>query len=169
MASWKDSFSKFAQSAVSKSKEMAEVTRLNLDTNTQEQKIKDLYATMGEYVMERPELVSAEDETFAAGMVTLNELKEKIEQNRAALLALRNVALCPACGIEISRDNKFCPGCGAPVVLPQVVAEPEETAAQEDTVEVAAEMEADKVCSACGAPVEANAVFCGECGAKVNE
>ena len=57
MASWKESMNRMAQSAVAKSKEMAEITRLNLDINNCEQRIREVYITMGQYVLENEHLM----------------------------------------------------------------------------------------------------------------
>ena len=60
MAGWKESVGRFAQSAVSKSKEMAEITRLNMEISNQEQRLRELQGKLGQFVCEHPELVPAE-------------------------------------------------------------------------------------------------------------
>jgi membrane protease subunit (stomatin/prohibitin family) len=52
-------------------------------------------------------------------------------------------ATCPACGIPLPRNVKFCPECGANI-------------------------KARDKCANCGAKLEPNAKFCAECGTKTN-
>ena len=60
MAGWKESVGRFAQNAVSKSKEMAEITRLNMEISNQEQRLRELYGQLGQYLVENPDLVPAD-------------------------------------------------------------------------------------------------------------
>lgn len=74
---------------------------------------------------------------------------------------------CTACGATYSREMQFCMRCGSPVkyrneqasgqgsIKPKPV-DPEDAVVK--TVKDPA------VCPACGLPVEADDVFCGECG-----
>ena len=48
MAKWGEKFSRATQAAISKSKEMAEVTRLNVEISTYTQNMKELYTQVGE-------------------------------------------------------------------------------------------------------------------------
>lgn len=153
MASWKESMGRMAQTAVAKSKEMAEVTRLNLEISNLEQQIKEIYLQAGEYLLTRPELLPVGDETVSQQLESLSALGEKLEQSRQSLLDVRNLNICPSCGAEVSRVSKFCDRCGAAMdrsILEQVPS-------------------AAPVCPGCGAPVDKGAVFCGNCGTKLDQ
>ncbi len=152
MAFWKDNVGRMAHNAVTKSKEMAEITRLNLEISNQEQKIKELYTSAGEYLLNNPQLVDAQDETFSQKRESLAQLQEKIEQSRQALLDVRNINVCPSCGAEVNRSSRFCDRCGTEMVR---------TALDHE--------EAKPTCPSCGAEVEGGSAFCGACGAKLNE
>lgn len=150
MASWKENMSRFAQSAVMKSKEMAEVTRLNVEISNTEQKMCELYRQLGEYLVQHPELLPTADETVQGLHTSLLELQEKLETVKQTLLDVKNTNICPSCGAEVSRSSKFCDRCG--------------TAMGRSDLE---NTEKGAFCPQCGAQVEASALFCENCGAKI--
>ena len=51
MAGWSEKFNKMTQTAISKSKEVTEVTRLNMEINSLNQSIKEIATKIGEYVL----------------------------------------------------------------------------------------------------------------------
>ncbi len=145
MANWKDSIGKVTQSAISKSKEVAEITRLNMEISTLTQKVKDLYSQAGERVLEAG--LAADDPVIADLASQLATLKQSIQMNRDKLNEVKNVNICPNCGAEISRTSRFCDKCGTEIIK----------APQEPPM---------GVCKVCGSPIEKDALFCGNCGAK---
>lgn len=149
MANWKESFNKVTQSAISKSKEMAEVTRLNMEISAQTQKVKELYAQAGERVLEGG--LAADDSVIASLASQLAELRQGIQANQDKLNDVKNVNICPNCGAEVARTSKFCDKCGTEIVR-EAEAQP-----------------APAVCKACGAPIDKDALFCGACGARQDE
>ena len=150
MAGWKESVGRFAQNAVSKSKEMAEITRLNMEISNQEQRLRELYGQLGQYLVENPDLVPADRQDAQALLQEVAQVKAGIEASKATLLEVRNVNICPGCGAEVSRSSKFCPSCGA----------------QMDR-SVMERLNQAPVCPSCGAELEPGAAFCGNCGAKL--
>lgn len=150
MAGWKESVGRFAQSAVTKSKEMAEITRLNMEISNQEQRLRELYGKLGQFLVENPQLVPAEAQEAQSCLQEVAQVQAGIEASKATLLEVRNVNICPGCGAEVARTSKFCPSCGAQMdrsVMERLAQTP--------------------VCPACGAEVEAGSAFCGSCGAKL--
>ena len=150
MAGWKESVGRFAQNAVSKSKEMAEITRLNMEISNQEQRLRELYGQLGQYLVENADLVPADRQDAQALLQDVAQVKAGIEASKATLLEVRNVNICPGCGAEVSRSSKFCPSCGA----------------QMDR-SVMERLNQAPVCPGCGAELEPGAAFCGNCGAKL--
>ncbi len=150
MAGWKESVGRFAQNAVSKSKEMAEITRLNMEISNQEQRLRELYGQLGQYLVENSDLVLADRQDAQALLQEVAQVKAGIEASKATLLEVRNVNICPGCGAEVSRSSKFCPSCGA----------------QMDR-SVMERLNQAPVCPSCGAELEPGAAFCGNCGAKL--
>ena len=150
MAGWKESVGRFAQNAVSKSKEMAEITRLNMEISNQEQRLRELYGQLGQYLVENADLVPADRQDAQALLQEVAQVKAGIEASKATLLEVRNVNICPGCGAEVSRSSKFCPSCGT----------------QMDR-SVMERLNQAPVCPSCGAELEPGAAFCGNCGAKL--
>lgn len=152
MAEWKASVSRFAQNAVSKSKEVAEITRINMEISNIEQKIKKAQRELGAYVLEHPEVVNVQDETISALLAEAAEGGEELAKQKQTLMDVRNVNICDSCGAEVSRTSKFCGKCGAPM--------------DRSVLETS---EATNTCPDCGAPLEEGMAFCANCGKKLGE
>ncbi len=153
MANWSEKFNKMTQSAISKSKEVAEVTKLNLEISGFNQDLKELYTKAGQYVLENG--IGAGDETLEDLAAQMLAIKNSIAADEEKIRAVKNINICPKCGASVSRSSRFCDQCGAEMV---VAVPQEETAAEEAP--------AGSVCKNCGAPIEEGALFCGSCGAK---
>lgn len=150
MAGWGEKFNKVTLSAISKGKEVAEITKLNMEISSLNQNLKEAQAQIGAYVMEQG--LFAEDETIAQLCEKARKVQADIAADQEKLKALKNVQICPACGAEVPRTSKFCNKCGAPITQPEPVP--------------AAEEEPQTFCTECGAPLEKGAVFCANCGAR---
>ena len=167
--------SRMAQNAVAKSKEVAEVTRLNVEIGSLQQRVREQCGRLGEYLMAHPELLPEGDETIRQILQAAAECQAKIAQDNQQILEIRNINLCPRCGAEVSRASRFCDKCGAVLERPviavpgqEVPAQPE-PAAQPEPVQAASAEPVQRFCAQCGSPVEEGALFCGECGARQDE
>lgn len=49
----------------------------------------------------------------------IKEVEAQIERDRIAIRELKNIELCPQCGAEVVRGNRFCPQCGSPMAAAQ--------------------------------------------------
>lgn len=151
MAGWGEKFSKMTQSAVNKSKDVAEITKLTLNNNSLEAEIKNVSDQIGEYVVANNLL--AEDEIIGQKLAQIEELKAAMEANNAKIREIKNIAICPVCNAEVPATSNFCDKCGAQMKKEEPVAE-EEPAVVE------------KVCVKCGATLAEDAAFCANCGEK---
>ncbi len=154
MAAWKESVSRFAQSAVSKSKEVAEVTRLNMEIGNLEQRIKETHASLGRYMLEHPEFLPVGDAQVDEFRRQIEEVQGQIERDRVAIRNLKNIELCPNCGAEVAKGNLFCSRCGAHIA-PAQPSQPEPAPVL--------------ICPQCGQPLDEGAIFCGNCGADLRK
>lgn len=145
MGNWGQKLSKMTQSAITKSKEMAEVTRLNMEINTLEQNMKDIHMKIGEYVAENELL--GEDETIRKYLEEIKKAKEELEKNQEKIKEVRNINICSNCGAEVARTSKFCDMCGTEIMRVSLETE-------------------QKLCKNCNTPIEEGALFCGNCGSK---
>lgn len=146
---WSEKFNQITKTAVTKSKEVAEITKLNMEINSAEQKIRELATQIGLIVADQKLL--ADNEPVAALTAQIEALRETIAMAQGTIRGIKNLDVCPNCGAQVSRTSRFCDKCGHPMERP----EPEEPAQA-------------PVCPACGAPLEPEAAFCSNCGTKLS-
>jgi NADH pyrophosphatase NudC (nudix superfamily) len=96
-----------------KGKDVIEITKLNAQIASEKDKIKDLYAKIGEEVYKSYSagVASANDEICAQIKnieTVINELTQKV-------LDLKNASKCPNCCEEVTKETRFCPKCGTKV------------------------------------------------------
>ena len=101
MASWTEKLNQMTQNAISKSKEVAGVTKLNLEISTLNQNIKNIQTEVGAYVLENGLL--KEDASVVEWASKVASLKAEIEANSEKIHDLKNISICPGCGAEVSR------------------------------------------------------------------
>lgn len=152
--------SQASQSTLQKTRDMADVAKINMQISDEEKKMNDTYLQIGKLYME---LHASDSEEAFQGMVqTIADAQANIKEFEAQIQEIKGVVRCEKCGAEVSREAAFCPACG--MKMPEIVPEemvPEETAAQE------AEAVVEKKCSNCGTVLGTDALFCSECGTKV--
>lgn len=94
-----------------KAKEVADVAKVNGDIRTLEAKINTLYATLGKAFYEaNKELAEGE---FSSYIQSVNECKQQMRENQVKILDIKGIRICPACGMEVAKENVFCTSCGA--------------------------------------------------------
>lgn len=147
-----------AQAAAKKSGELVEVTKLNVNINTEEDKIQKLYSQIGKSIYER----------FSASGIAEDDIKEACEaivvheQNVKALkdkiAEVKGTKQCVGCGNEMEKTQIFCSKCGA---------KNEVASASANAAEGSAQQAAAVICPACGASLPAGSAFCTNCGSKI--
>ena len=148
---WGDKLNQITKSAVSKSKEMAEITRLNMENSSSEQKIKELAVQIGTLVVDQQLLmVNVQVAEWAAQIA---ELRVAVAKNLETIREIRNINICSNCGAEVSRTSKFCDKCGSPM----------DRSVLEESMAAAV-----PTCPNCGERLEPGALFCTNCGTKVS-
>ena len=148
---WGDKLNQITKSAVSKSKEMAEITRLNMENSSSEQKIKELAVQIGTLVVDQQLLM--DNVQVAEWAAQIAKLREAVAKNQETIREIRNINICSNCGAEVSRTSKFCDTCGSPMARSVL----EESMAA-----------AVPTCPNCGERLEPGALFCTNCGTKVS-
>lgn len=137
MASWSDRFTQMTQSAISKSKEVAGVTKLNMEIGSLNQEIKNIQTQVGAYVLDNGFLM--ENPYIADWAEKVKGFKAEIEAKNEKILELKNVIVCTKCGREVSRSNRFCEHCGAEIIIKAPVADTAEAPVAETVANSAAE------------------------------
>ena len=149
MANWSEKFNKITQTAISKGKEVTEITKLNVEVVSLNQNLKEITTKIGQYVLEHELLL--EEEEVVTLVNQAKEVKANIEATQKKILEAKNAQVCSSCGAEIAKNSKFCNKCGAEVKV--------EVQTEEEVI-------VEKKCQNCGVVLEADAAFCGECGTK---
>jgi DNA-directed RNA polymerase subunit RPC12/RpoP len=143
-----------AQAAAKKSSEIVEVTKLNANVSSEEDKIQKLYTQMGKAVYQKfSETGNTEDylkeacEQIVAHEQNIKALKEKIAE-------VKGIKTCIGCGAEMERAQIFCSKCGTKNDIAQAASE-------------AAAAAPAPACPSCGTPVVPGSAFCTNCGTKL--
>lgn len=127
--------SQAGQTAVQKTKEMADVAKLNSAVSDEEKRIEDSYKEIGKLYVS---LHTADHEAdFDAYFSAIQEAENKIKEYRQQLKEIKGVVKCEKCGAEVAKDAAFCSSCGAPM--------PKETPAEEAPVAEAVEVASEPV------------------------
>lgn len=144
-----------AQAAAKKSGELVEVTKLNVNINSEEDKINKLYTQIGKAVYEKYSAsgIAEEDVTAFCEAITVHETN--IKALREKIADVKGTKACVGCGADMDKNQIFCSKCGAKNELAPSAAE--EAAQQAATIS----------CPSCGATLAAGSAFCTICGAKI--
>lgn len=145
--------SQAGQTAVQKTKEMADIAKLNSSISDEEKKINDSYREIGKLYVS---LHDADHEVdFAELIANIHDAEGKIAEYQQQIKDIKGVVRCEKCGAEVSNNAAFCSSCGAPMpVVKPVEAE---------------EKQEEQKCSKCGAALSPDEKFCTACGNPVEE
>ena len=101
------------QDAVNKTKEVAEVAKLNNNINSAKNKIDDLYKQIGQAFAERN--ADTTEEPYAGLLAQIAEQKKLISDKREEIGAVKGFRSCPNCGAKVADGVAFCGKCGTQV------------------------------------------------------
>lgn len=121
--------SQAGQSAVQKTKEMADVAKLNSAIADEERRIDSNYLEIGKLYVAR--YGEAPEAGFDSMIAAINESQEKIKGYQQQIKDIKGVVTCEKCGAEVSGEAAFCSSCGAPLPVAKPVEEPVETPAED--------------------------------------
>lgn len=177
-----DTISSKSKEVATKAKELAEISNLNGQIETQKKIINQMYLEIGSkyYAAYREEC----EEKFPQQSQNINNASTAISQMTEQVQVLKKVQKCPNCNTGVLAESQFCANCGTNLVntppVQPIYASPEQPtytetkkpineapvseATKGEQVDKTSEV---KNCAACGASLEDDAVFCPECGKKV--
>ena len=120
------------QTAVEKTKKVADIAKLNSYIYDEEKRIENNYREIGKLYVS---LHGEEPEEELAGMITaIREAEEKICGFRRQITEIKGIVVCEKCGAEVPLNAVYCSSCGAamPTGTPAEEAQEEaETPAEE--------------------------------------
>ncbi len=144
--------SQTSQGVVQKTKDTAEVIKLNGMISDEEKRINNLYMQIGKLYFEVHEETC--EECFTSMISDIKESKSKISQYSEQVKKLKGIVRCPNCGGDVQYGSPFCSSCGTKIEV------------ENSTVNGAANV---LRCSKCGMPIKDGCAFCTHCGTKVEE
>ena len=101
-----------AKAVAKKSSGIAEITKLNMNISTEEDKVSKAYSYIGKVVYDAFQAGEDMPESFREQCVKLQESKVSIEKMKTKILELKNSKICPGCNEKLELDVAFCPKCG---------------------------------------------------------
>lgn len=143
--------SQTSQGVVQKTKDTAEVIKLNGLISDEEKRIAAFYSEIGKTYFELHK--DSYEPDFEQMILGIKESHTKINTYSEQVKRLKGVVRCPNCGGEVAYGAPFCSSCGSKMN-------------NENTAAPAAQSNVQR-CVNCGLPLAPDAAFCTNCGAKV--
>lgn len=142
-----------AQAAAKKSGELVEITKLNVNIGSEEDKIQKLYTQIGKSIFEKYNATGMADADVKDNCEAIKLHEQNIKALKDKIMEVKSVKNCVSCGSEMDKTQLFCAKCGSR----NDIAPSQETAQQSATM----------FCPSCGATLPAGSAFCTGCGAKL--
>lgn len=142
--------SQAGQDALQKTREMADMAKINSMIADEEKRINNIYYQIGK--MYAVLHLDDYENCFSSLMDSLNESENKIENLKVKIQELKNVSKCVHCGAEVSATAKYCNACG--------------NAITNNSVDVFQDSNMIK-CDSCGNMIKKDMNFCTKCGTPI--
>ncbi|MDF2839225.1 MAG: hypothetical protein K0S60_928 [Evtepia sp.] len=149
-----DKLNKMANVATEKASGAIEIGKLNLKINTEEKKIEESTAKIGECLLTSLDASQEYDEGIMQLYEEIKTSRAVIASIKAELASLSGSFICPSCSAKNPPESKFCRECGTKL---------EAEHPEEDPVEIV-----EVLCPNCGATVGSEEKFCTQCGTKLD-
>ena len=167
------------QGVVQKTKDTAEIIKLNGAISDEEKKVNNAYFQIGQLYFSKYRDNADEDFSFLVEQV--NNSLSQIEDLKQQIQHIKGVKVCNNCGAEIPENSMFCIGCGAKIVMQSEVNTNNfiRCVKCNNLVEkglkfctfcgstLADNTVIKTKCAVCGADLNGEVAFCSECGTKV--
>ena len=126
-----------AKAAAKKSGSVVEVTRLNININTEEEKIRKIYTDIGKQLYEDYNEGKIIGEKLLEHCLKIDDIIGSIADMREKILELKNIKACPNCGMELDIEMEYCYKCGRKQDEPQLaeITEQDESSIEESNTE----------------------------------
>lgn len=108
----KQSIEKAAKTAVSKSTELLEVTKLKISIADAESEIDRLMRDIGRTIYEAYSKNEEPNEDISETCLMIDAKYAEIEEKQARIIECKNMIACPNCGKGIEKGSDYCSKCG---------------------------------------------------------
>lgn len=144
-----------SQEVVQKTKETAEILKLNSVISDEENQLKEYYIELAKAYYEANK--DSAPEEYASYFANITEKHTNIANLNDQINKVKGMFPCPNCGASLQPEALFCSSCGTKIEKP------------EKPAPVAEEATDVKRCSKCGEPLQEGYAFCISCGTKVEQ
>lgn len=127
--------SQAGQTTMQKTKELADIAKLNSMIADEEKRINHAYTDIGKLYFEHH--AKDNDEMFSSSIQSINEANEKIVNLKNQTAEIKGIVKCEKCGAEVAKNAAFCGACGNP--MPVTAHAPAEQKTTEEASETAPE------------------------------
>ena len=110
-----------AKAAAKKSGSVVEVTKLNMNISTEEEKVRKIYSDIGKQLYVDYTEGKIVGEKLLEYCTRIDEIIANIDEMREKILGLRNVKACPNCGMELDIEMDYCYKCGRKQDVPETI------------------------------------------------
>lgn len=146
-----ETISSRSKDVAKKVKNMADVSKINSQIASEEERINSLYKKIGIKYYDINK--DTDSDAFIEDLHEITKAKQRIEEFRKEANVIKGIIICTNCGGEVPFNTTFCGSCGAKV---------EASSGVNKSITAV-----DRVCPVCGCMVENESVFCGKCGAEL--
>lgn len=143
-----------SQEVVQKTKDTAEILKLNSMISDEESQLKEYYIELAKAYYEANK--DSVPEEYASHFTNIAEKLANIANLNDQINKVKGMFPCPNCGATLPQDALFCSSCGTKIE------KPEPTPVAEAATDV-------KCCTKCGEPIQEGFAFCINCGTKVEQ
>ncbi len=100
-----------------KAKDISDLTRLNSQISTEENRINAAFLAIGRRYFE--ENAGEVSEEYISDFSAINDARAKIRSYQDQISIIKGICTCQNCGTEVSNEAVFCSACGAKLEKPE--------------------------------------------------
>lgn len=100
-----------------KAKDISDLTRLNSQISTEENRINAAFLAIGRRYFE--ENAGEVSEEYISDFSAINDARAKIRSYQDQISIIKGICTCQNCGTEVSNEAVFCSTCGAKLEKPE--------------------------------------------------
>lgn len=109
---FKETIGKLAVGFGKSTKNLVGISKLNLEKNSINDKIKKIKLEMGEIIYEEHQNGTKREVNFVERCIQIDEYNEKIIELDEKIKEIKSIKTCKECKMTYKTEMLFCPNCG---------------------------------------------------------